>query len=364
MINRLLKNVFLLLNYLVIGLLLVGYLATVVSPVKVPFLTFFSLLFPFIILLNIIAVIFWLFLKKYYFIFSFIVLLVGFNKVTDTFSVAFKKDEILKPADFSIMSYNVRVFDLYNWSHNKETRNNIFASLRQMRPDVACFQEYYNNSGNYFPVHDSLIKNQRFNYAHINYIAELPNKSKFGIATYSVYPIVNKEEVEFENSQNQILISDIKIKDDTLRVFNCHLESVRFLKEDYQFMDSINKVNEQRRKQGVLGVVTRLSNASKKRSKQADIIKQLIKISPYPVLVCGDFNDVPSSYTYGAVCGGLSDSHKENNVGIGGTYTRFFPSNRIDYILFDQNIQCHEFDRVKLKYSDHYPIIGKYSFVK
>jgi len=261
---------------------------------------------------------------------------------------------------FSLFSYNARVFDLYNWTENKITRDKIFESLRNVNPDIACFQEYFNNSGTYFPVHDSLMENQQFSNAHININVSLANGHDFGIATYSVYPIVGKSVVEFENSSNQVLISDIKIDSDTIRLFNCHLESVRFLREDYEFLDSINKVSDERRKKGVKGVAKRLLKASKKRAYQAELIKEMIADSKYPVIVCGDFNDVPSSYIYNTITKNLTDSHKEINFGIGGTYRRFFPSNRIDYILFDDKFNCSDFNKIKWNYSDHYPIVGEY----
>ncbi|MBI9068887.1 MAG: endonuclease/exonuclease/phosphatase family protein [Salinivirgaceae bacterium] len=364
MFSKFFTKVFLWINYFVIILLLLGYLASEVSPQQIPLFNFFALLFPYFILLNIASVVFWLFLQKRYFLYSLIVLVIGFNKITNTFSLSFRSQEIETTDAFSLLSYNARVFDLYDWTHNEVTRDQIFSSLRTESPDIACFQEYFNNTGTYFPVHDSLMQNQRFSFAHININVSLSNGHNFGIATYSIYPIVGKSVVEFEKSSNQVLISDIKINKDTIRLFNCHLESVRFLREDYQFMDSINKVSEERRKKGIKGVSKRLARASKKRAHQAELIKELILQSEYPVIVCGDFNDVPSSYIYKTLVKDLSDSHKEMNIGVGGTYRRFFPSNRIDYILHDTDLKCVSFSKLNWPYSDHYPIIGKYKLVK
>lgn len=364
MINRLFKSTLLFINFILIGLLLVAYLSNSISPEVVPFFTVFSLFFPIIVILNFFAVVFWLVLKKFYFIFSLLTLVVGFNRINDSLTFIPQKTSDLAKTDFSLMSYNVRLFDLYNWTGNKISREQMFDYFRQTSPDIACFQEYYNTSSGQLSIHDSLMLNQRFQFAHLYYAAKIKPDQNFGNATYSCYPIIAKNEVIFENTQNLILVTDIKINDDTLRVFNCHFQSVKFLREDYQFMDSINKVGEKRRKKGMKGLFNRLTKAAIMRAQQAEHVAKLIENSPYPSLVCGDFNDVPSSYVYHVLSKNLSDSHIIKNIGVGGTYNRFFPSNRIDYILFNHKLQCNGYTRNKVYWSDHYPIFGKYSFVE
>lgn len=364
MVNKLFRSTLLLINFALIGLLLIGYLSNSISPEVVPFFTIFSLFFPIIVLLNVFAVLFWIFLKKYYFIFSLIALLVGFERINNSITFIPKAEQDSIQADFTLMSFNVRLFDLYNWTGNKITREKIFDMLRDESPDIACFQEYYNTNSGRMPIHDSLMLNQRFQYAHLYYAAKVSPDQNFGNATYSCYPIVAKDEILFENTQNLILISDIKINTDTLRVFNCHLESVKFLKEDYQFMDSLNIVDEKRRKQGLKGVTNRLTQAAMVRAEQAEKISKLLHESPYPFIVCGDFNDVPSSYVYHVLSANMNDSHLQKQLGVGGTYSRFYPSNRIDYILYNKQLHCVDFGKRKVKLSDHFPILGSYSFVE
>jgi endonuclease/exonuclease/phosphatase family metal-dependent hydrolase len=82
----------------------------------------------------------------------------------------------------------------------------------------------------------------------------------------------------------------------------------------------------------------------------------MIEQSPYPVIICGDFNDTPSSYTYHQLSEGLIDAFKESGNGIGHTYGGALPSFRIDYILHDERFKSTRFNTIRSKFSDHYPI--------
>jgi endonuclease/exonuclease/phosphatase family metal-dependent hydrolase len=360
MINRLAKRIILIFNWIAILLLGLGFLAGKISPQHASILVIFGLGFHVLATLNLVFVIFWVFFRKYYFLYSLLALLAVYKPLTNTFNLALKKETFKKSSSFSLLSYNVKVFDLYNWRKNKQSRNEIFSFVRSLSPDIACFQEYFNTSTHYFPVHDSLIHNQKFKYSHIFYSDQLPNGHNFGIATYSKFPIVNKANISFGNTHNLAIASDIKIKKDTLRIINCHLESVKFLKEDYVFMDSLPALSDEKRIKGAKGIVKRLKNAATIRANQIQLIRKYIENSPYPVMLCGDFNDVPASYTYQKLSEGLNDSFQKAPWGLNGTYPRFFPPLRIDFILYQETLSCEQFKLFKTNLSDHYPVFGTY----
>ncbi|MDP4224071.1 MAG: endonuclease/exonuclease/phosphatase family protein, partial [Bacteroidota bacterium] len=94
------------------------------------------------------------------------------------------------------------------------------------------------------------------------------------------------------------------------------------------------------------------------RASQAEAVKVKIETSPYPVIVAGDFNDTPISYTYRTLGKGLNDAFVASGYGAGFTYKGNYPPNRIDYILYDNKLECRQFDIIKVRYSDHYPIIA------
>ena len=95
-----------------------------------------------------------------------------------------------------------------------------------------------------------------------------------------------------------------------------------------------------------------------KRALQSQVVKDNINKSPYPVIVLGDFNDTPVSYSYRKIRKGLNDSFLNSGYGAGFTYRGNYPRNRIDYILYDDNLINSYFEIIKVKYSDHYPIVA------
>lgn len=106
----------------------------------------------------------------------------------------------------------------------------------------------------------------------------------------------------------------------------------------------------------------RLKYAFKKRAHQADVLTEHIQSSPYPVIVCGDFNDTPVSYSYRKIRKDLVDAYIKSGRGIGNTYSGVFPSYRIDYILHSRDIQSVGFETIKVNYSDHYPVSCMFEF--
>ncbi len=361
MISHFVKRLLLIANVFAVVFLLLGLLAGYLATANFKVLIILGFAFPFFALANLFFVIFWVLFKKRYFIISLLSLILCYQPLNATFNF-WSQESILKPEKrFTVLSHNVKVFDLYNWSQNKKSRSDYFKFLRKIKPEIACFQEYFNNKGHEFAIHDSLIKNQGFKYSHISYSLQMPNGHNFGIATYSRFPIVHKKNISFGKTHNMAIATDIKIHSDTLRVINCHLQSVRFINKDYLFIENFTDLSEEDAISGARGIFRRLTYASSIRSKQAQLVATEIAKSPYPVLVCGDFNDIPSSFVYRLISNNLNDSFHYQRIGIHGTYPRFLIPFRIDYILYDEQMQCHAFRTEPSKLSDHYAIIGEYS---
>lgn len=359
MISKLFQQIIAVTNVLAALGLLLSMLAPYVSPASINMLAIFGLTFPYLVIVNVLFVLFWLNFKKAFSLISFSLLLVivGINISKRHNNESTIQDET---TCFSLMSYNVRLFDLYNWTKNKQSRDSIFTFIRKEKPDIICFQEYFNSSNkNYFPIHDSLIKNQSFKYYHIYYTNQIKG-NKFGIATYSNYPIINKQNHTFENTNNLYISSDILINKDTVRVLNCHLESIRLQQADYNLMDSLRSVAEARRRAGLKGIVKRIQHAFIIRATQAEHIQDFISQSPYPVICSGDFNDTPNSYSYKTIASELTDAYHSTNSFHGGTYNRFFPAFRIDFLLFNDDIYCESFKTFDVDLSDHKPIKGSF----
>jgi endonuclease/exonuclease/phosphatase family metal-dependent hydrolase len=104
----------------------------------------------------------------------------------------------------------------------------------------------------------------------------------------------------------------------------------------------------------------RLKDAFIRRAKQANILSKKITATPYPTIVCGDFNDTPVSYTYHKIKGNLNDAFMEAGSGIGNTYVGNFPSYRIDYFLYSNDFKVKNYKVPHIKLSDHYPIVCEF----
>jgi endonuclease/exonuclease/phosphatase family metal-dependent hydrolase len=178
----------------------------------------------------------------------------------------------------------------------------------------------------------------------------------YGIITLSRYPIVRKGEIIHPASSSLSIFTDIVIDRDTFRIFNNHLQSFRLKAIERSFLEEITGPGEDVAFNQVKSISSSLRKGFIQRALQASAVKLKIDESPYPVIVSGDFNDTPVSYSYRKMRKGLNDSFVISGYGAGFTYKGKYPANRIDYILFDNALESRGFDVFRVKYSDHYPV--------
>ncbi len=252
-----------------------------------------------------------------------------------------------------VMSFNVRLFDLYNWTSGAETRDEIFNFLVKRPIDVWCFQEFYHtrNQAEIDP-RAALIDQLGAAFYHDAYTHEIHDTQFFGLLTLTRYPIVGRGEIAFASDPNNYCIyTDVVNGIDTLRIFNTHLASIRFQREDYRAIDRGPDQEETKR------LLLRLASGYKRRASQIETVMQHVQKSPFPVVLCGDFNDTPVSYSYQQAVTHLHDSFRGRHPGFGGTHIGLFQFLRIDFILHSKNLNTAYFklhDDVEL--SDHHPL--------
>ena len=176
------------------------------------------------------------------------------------------------------------------------------------------------------------------------------------MAIYSNYPQINKATVSIkgERMNNTCIYSDIVIKSDTIRVYNVHLASNWFKKSDYSFINKPS-INTDSLKKGISSITERMKSSYQKRANEVLAIKEHMQTSPYPIILCGDFNDTPLSFAYSTISKNLNDSFKESGKGIGQSFIKI-PGLRIDYILHDSTLKSSNYKKYDQKLSDHYPI--------
>lgn len=345
-------------NHLAVVALLISYMAPKISPENFWFIAFFGLAYPILVFINILFILYWTIQLKKRGMYSLIVVLSGWVILHRFVQFSSNTKDTTHKKMLKVMSYNVKVFDLYNWSHNKETRSKIFGLIKDEEPEILCLQEFFHRDSSDFCNADSIKKINGYNFAHVEYTSHARLKQHFGIATFSKYPIINTGKVDFGYKSNNVCIySDIVSGKDTFRVYNMHLQSIAFSKGDYKYAESLQKDIEAEDIEHSKNILRRLKRAFVKRSKQADLISESIWQSPYPVIVCGDFNDTPSSYTYSTISKKLKDSFIESGTGLGKSYVGAFPSFRIDYILHDSKFKSYDFTTIREELSDHFPIV-------
>ena len=358
--NKFTNKILLILNILSATALMLAYLAPLVNPAKMVLPALFALAYPYLLLANLVFLCIWLIRLRKEVLLSLIVILLGWNHLNNLLPINFKDSHIPESAEpermFKALSYNVRGFDVYRWTKDPQAKQEIFDFIKNQDPDLVCIQEYYTSS-NRGETHTDVSKQlQSLPQSAVYFTTDPSNRQGFGIATFSKYPIIKKSRIPFNSSFNAAMYTDILFHSDTIRVFNVHLQSIRFEKDDYAFMDTARLKYSNDQMLEIRAIGSRLKTAFALRAEQAQIIANYISDSPHTVIVMGDFNDTPQSDAYRKIRKGNVDAFRMAGRGFGNTYSGELPSFRIDYIIHGEEIVPYEFKRVKIDYSDHFPV--------
>jgi endonuclease/exonuclease/phosphatase family metal-dependent hydrolase len=339
--------------------LLLSYLAPYFHPNTITILPFFGLAYPIFAIATFCFGLFWAVFRSKWAIICLFVLLIGGKLHFRTFAFQLFPGEKAPENALSILSYNVRLFGVYD-DNSLKNRNAIFAYLRAENPDVACFQEYYKqDKPTKFETIDSLSQALKSIDYHERTAHKIKGRKNFGVAMFSKYPMIARGDVIFESQEkddfNFCIFVDIVKNKDTFRIYNVHLQSIK-LKST---MSSIDENNNDLDKKSILTMIKKLKVAYTKRADQSRRIIAHMNASPYPSVICGDFNDTPMSYTYNQFDRFLIDVFRNSSWGIGRTYIGKLPAGRIDYIFHTPNLSSADFKIQKEKLSDHLAISCK-----
>lgn len=359
-------RVILILNIVAALGLLIGYFAPLINPSKFFLPALFGLAYPYLLMANLVLLSYWMIRLKKEILISLVVILLGWNHLNNLLPLSGKNREIPEEIDqsnlFSVLSYNVRGFDRYHWTGDPNARNEIIQFVEGQSPDIICFQEYYTSSRKGESRTELSRQLKSYPYPAVYYISDPSNRTGSGIATYSKFPVIKRSRIPFNSSLNAAMYTDLVVRHDTLRVFNIHLQSIRFREENYAFIDTVKLTYSTDQVREIKNIGSRLKTAYCLRAEQATMISNYIKESPYPVIVMGDFNDTPQSFAYRKIRKGLHDAFRKAGHGFGNTYAGELPSFRIDHIMVSDPLVPYQFKRIKNKYSDHFPITTKLYF--
>ncbi len=332
------------LNVLVAIVLLLSYISPMVDPTKFWPLSFFGLFYPVFLTINLIFLVYWLISKPSRSWLSIVSILIGWNHLM-SFANFNSTTNNSSPHVINVMSYNIQNAG-WAYSRDKEKRTERSAEFIKFISehndvDVLCTQE----TG--FFGREIIEKGFKDIYKH--------KLEKKGATIWSKYPMGDQGQIDFGTNTNSCVWADIILAADTIRVYSAHLYSNNISRDAVEVLDNVN-LNEKETWSGIGGILNKYKKANVKRSEQAKKVKAHMIKSPYPVLLAGDFNDPPSSFTYSTLSESMSDAFCEKGLGISSTYGGRIPFLRIDYIMSDQDFDVLSYNLIKNGYSDHYPI--------
>jgi endonuclease/exonuclease/phosphatase family metal-dependent hydrolase len=333
---------------------IICYLSVFVSPEYFWLTGFLSLAIPVILLLHIFFLILNIRKLKRGFFMHLTAIAVGFAFVKVSYAISKNDGE----GKLKVLSYNVRVFN--NYAH---LRNEDYISSKKMiswsvdnDSDIKCFQEYYQSSRSDIFNVGAKLENTGWKHKHFKVVLKDRSDAEFGLAIFSKYPIVGTGEIRSESDKYlNSIYADVLVGEDTIRIYNTHLESMS--------IDEENVINTDRLAQSYLDTGYRLRSGFISRSVQIKGLMKNIKDCPHKIILCGDLNELPYSYPYFALRGQLDNAFEKSGNGFGFTYNGKLFFLRIDNQFFSDELNIHSFMTYRnINFSDHFPLAATYSW--
>jgi endonuclease/exonuclease/phosphatase family metal-dependent hydrolase len=333
------------------------------------FLNLLALSFPLLILVQLSFLVFWFFIKKKLTLIPIATLLLCFPLIKTIFGATLNASNN-QQLHFTVATWNVHLFDFYE--HNGHLSNEMLQKAKDLQADVLAVQELVFSPDSSSSMSINNVRKQ----LGYKYVAT-GNDRKFGVHTaagtkeeryfafcvgfFSNYPIIKWQKVQPLREYNHTFIwADMKVGNDTIRFFNIHLQSMHFVKKDYQFIENIDNQDIDEVKRTGKSLVRKMKNANLLRAVQINAVKEEVLKSPYPVILCGDFNDVPNSYAYQTIHKVLEDTHVKKGFGISRTFQKLSPTLRIDYIFSSSTLEPLYNTIVAPSLSDHLPVVARF----
>jgi len=292
---------------------------------------FLSLMVPVIAFVNLFFFIFWIVKFKWPFILFVFSILIGFKEWGRLYKLP--NNAIPISSGLKVMSFNVRLFNSFQWIDAKDIPQSIESFIQQENPDVVCLQEY---SKQFSPK----FKNYPYQFN-----APASKKSQNGLCILSKYPLKNKGLLDFENSNNSALYADFFYKRDSIRIYNIHLESLRIDLNDTLFTQQHSQK-----------FVERVKSVVQKQQMQIERFEKIDDKNDYPTIICTDLNNNAFSSVYNRLKDDRMDAFVLSGDGLGTTYQLAYFPFRIDFIFTDPKFKVINFAVHDVKLSDHQPI--------
>lgn len=352
LITRLIHRILVGVNVIFALLLVLTYVSVYINPEHCWFAALYGLFYPFFLLVNILFLLYWIFRWKKLVFISLVAIVLGINHFNGFIRFPYGGPAQNLSPDLRVMTYNVNLFRLYSWSKQKPSYPDIFGHIRSNNYDIVCLQEYYLKDGK---LDSSNVRQLTGMCIYPSFILKRPS-SAYGLAILTNLPVVGSGEISFPNSFNACMYVDIVKGDDTIRVYNLHLQSTRLKEHNFNFLLRNEFKLDSKNYDEFKDLLSRLGVAFTKRARQVNMVVDHMQKCRYPIIICGDFNDSPVSYTYHTLTANLYDTFKDAGSGVVVTFNGLWPSYRIDYVLRSGQFRTVSYQSPRFGYSDHYPV--------
>jgi endonuclease/exonuclease/phosphatase family metal-dependent hydrolase len=364
-------RLFVISNIIAVTLFLLACANSFLHPGRWYLISLLGLVFPLLLLIILALFVFGLFFPscRRWSLLSLVALVLGWSNIHSFWAFhpgkSFQPEK--PPHTLRILTWNIRSFDDYISKKKGASghKPKMMEFIGQQNADVICLQEFYSSrkpksqDNNISWIRDQL--HYPYCYFSKDY-ARFDGSYEAGVIIFSRYPFADSLLLRYPREDKtsmpeSLIATDIVVGHDTVRVFTTHLQSVLFRSKDFHDIEIIKNVDD-----SILmasrSIAKKLRYAFRLRGNQAEQVRTALDKSPHPGIICGDFNDVPNSYTYFTIRGGWQDAFITKGFGIGRTYVHISPTLRIDYILTDPRLSIAQCRKFPLPYSDHNPVIA------
>ena len=322
------SKIIFLLNFAILALTGLCYLLSNYHLEKLSSFSVLIIFLPIFLCINFLFFIYWIIKLDIRFIFSFLVLLVYVDKPISFFKTDATVDD---QRGLQVMSYNVRLFNHYNWIKDSSVKNKIKTFVNDNKPDFIAVQEFHDD-------YRELMND--FKYSHIDL-----NEGNVGLAIFGNSKMINKGDVVSSDKRKIAIYVDFVYKKDTLRLYNSHFKSY-----------NINPLSFKPNKETFKNVLNKTKLVYKIQNDECSILIDHMKKSPYSLMLAIDLNNTSDSFVYKKINDLFFDSYVQTGFEFGATYDFSFLPIRIDYIFYSKLIKANTYQIHNVKLSDHKPI--------
>lgn len=369
LLRRFTKKTALICTICICMLFLFALLIPKLNPVNWWLCGLLGLAVPYLSIILFLIFIFWLMAKPALSLIPLFCLLAGYWQLSVLMALNFSVAQPAEKPKGSIRIASWNVANMYGLSNNpevkKQNRLEISKTIHNVNADIICLQEFNHsytqgteadNIGLFtdlYPYHYYSIDYNKNNGYYTN-----------GSIIFSKKPILHKNAIAYKPTgavKEHLLYSDFLLEKDTFRLYTTHLQSFSFTSSDYSDIEKI-KAQDQEAVEASKNILRKMRTAFTSRGAQADLVHEAVQTSKYPVVICGDFNDVPNSYVYFNIRNTLQDAFLEKGFGTGKTYMKLAPFLRIDYLFADKKFDINQFQLIDEKLSDHAMLVTDMSW--